>query len=124
MTRQDGRLISIDERGGVLFAAAPTDATLRWFLAALDELSQSTRGRPAPRILVDLRAVNPVPGMVEQTIIGEHLAQKLLHAHRVATLVAEGTKTGYSESVARRLGLELRVFTVETEAVEWLGSSV
>jgi len=124
MSRQDGLLVPIDERGGVLFAAAPADATLRWFLAALDELSQSTRSRPAPRILVDLRAVNPVPGMVEQTIVGEHLAQKLLHAHRVATLVAEGTKTGYSERVARRLGLELRVFTSETEAVEWLGSSV
>jgi hypothetical protein len=93
-------------------------------LTALDELSRSTKGRPAPDFLVDLRAVSPVPGMVEQTILGEHIAEKLVHARRVASLVAEGTKTGYSERVARRLGLELRVFTSETEALEWLGSSV
>ena len=112
----------IDERGGVLFVRAPTDATLRWLLAALDELSQSTKKRPVLGILVDLRVVSPVPGMVEQAIFGEHLAQKLLHARRVATLVAEGGKTGYSERVARRLGLELKVFTSETEALEWLES--
>jgi hypothetical protein len=113
----------LNERGGILFAPAPADAPLRWLLAAIDELAKSTKGRPAPDILVDLRAVSPVPGMVEQTIIGEHLAQQLVHARRVATLVAEGTKTGYSERVARRLGLELKVFTSEPEAVEWLKSS-
>ena len=107
---------------GFLRASAPAGASLRWLLAAIDELRQATIGRTAAKLLVDLRAVNPPPSAVEQSIIGEHVAHQLAHLHKLASLVAEGTRTGMSERVARSLHLDLHVFTSEPDAIRWLTS--
>ena len=107
---------------GFLMVAAPPEATLRWMLAAVDEVAQATGGRPALRLLLDMSAAVPAPGMVEQVILGEHAARQLGHLGKVASLVARGTKTELPELVARRLGLRLKVFTTESAAVKWLSS--
>jgi hypothetical protein len=112
----------IEDPGGFLRAAAPADATFRWMLAAIDEVAIKTASRRALRLLFDLSAIVPAPSVVAQTILGEHVARQLGHAEKVASLVAEGTRTGLSERVAQGLGLRLRVFTSETEAVDWLRS--
>jgi len=107
---------------GFLRATAPAGVTLRWLLAAVDELHQATIGRAGAKLLVDLRAINPPPSPVEQSILGEHVARQLAHLDKLASLVAEGTRTGMSERVARQLHLDLHVFTSEPDAVRWLTS--
>ena len=105
---------------GFTRTAAPADATLRWMLSAVDRLAQATNYLPTTRLLVDLTAVSTTPSEVEQAILGEHVARQFTHLEKVASLVASGTRTGISERVAQSLGLNLRVFTREADAVEWL----
>lgn len=54
----------------------------------------------------------------EQLIVGEHIAQKLLHVRRTASVVK--TATGNSVSVARRRGISMRSFKSEEAALAWL----
>lgn len=105
---------------GFFRATVPSHVTLQWLLAAVDHLEELTKHTERPRVLSDLSRVVQPPGRVEQAIFGEHLARKLSHCYKVASLVALGTRTGTSEQVAQRLNLALRVFTEEGEAIGWL----
>ena len=115
-------VVLAEDTRGFATAAAPPNVTFRWMLAAVDDVARATNGRRALRLLLDVSAVVPAPSMVAQTILGEHLARQFAHAQKVASLVAEGTKTGFSERVAQSLGLRFKVFTSEAEAVAWLTS--
>jgi hypothetical protein len=52
--------------------------------------------------------------------IGEAAAHQLKHLDRLASIVPAGQITRTSEKVARKQGLQLRVFTSMTEAIRWL----
>lgn len=115
-------LVVTTDPGGFTRATAPSRVSLQWMLAAVDHLVEITKGSESSRVLLDLSRVMQPPGLVEQAIIGEHLARKLSHCAKVASVVADGTRTGTSERVAHRLDLALRVFTGEREAIAWLRS--
>lgn len=117
-----GLLVMSDARG-FLRATVPDAVSLQWLLAAADHVEAVTRRTPQARVLLDLSKVQQPPGgIVEQTIVGEHIARHLAHCHRAASLVAAGTRTGITEQVARRLNLPLRVFVDEVDAIAWLTS--
>ncbi len=105
---------------GFLRLSCPATVDLRWLLGAIDQVHELTLRRPGTRVLADLSAVATPPGMTEQLLVGEHAARQLRHLHKLASLVAVGTRSGLSEQVARRLRLNLRVFTEESEALRWL----
>lgn len=107
------------DSGGFIRVSVPCDRSFQWMLAAVDRLKDVLDRGVRLRVLLDLSCVQP-PGLVEQAILGEHLARKLSHCDKVASLVSQGTRTGTSEQVAQRLNLALRVFTVEADAIAWL----
>lgn len=109
------------ERDGLLRVTLPPQLAFAGFLATIDFLRDVTRAQPRARLLLDLRAVDPPPGIVEQAIIGEHLAREMQHAWKLASVVAPGTRTGTTERVARGFRLDLRVFESEAEALRWIG---
>lgn len=115
-----GFVVTTDPTGFVR-ATVPSGSSFKWMLAAVDHLMEVMQGAVRSRVLLDLSRVQP-PGLVEQAILGEHLARKLSKCDKVASLVAHGTRTGASEHVAQRLNLSLRVFTDEREAIAWLTS--
>lgn len=70
--------------------------------------------------MVDLRKVLGRLRFTDQFFIGELVAKKLPHLVRLATLVASDPGSYNSETVARRQGVELRIFASEPEAIAWL----
>lgn len=121
MTGELAGFVVTTEPSGFIRATVPSESSFQWMLAAVDHLKERMEGAECARVLIDLSRVLP-PGLVEQAILGEHLARNLSHCVKVASLVAHGTRTGTSEHVAQRLNLALRVFTDEREAIGWLTS--
>lgn len=115
-----GLVITTDPRGFIR-ATVPSTRSFQWMLAAVEPLKVAIERGACSRALLDLSCVQP-PGVVEQAILGEHLARRLSQCEKVASVVAHGTRTGTSEQVAQRLNLALRVFTSETDAIAWLTS--
>lgn len=122
MNRPSAALVVVVDARGFLRATAPAVVTLQLLLAAVDYVEGMTKHTQGSRVLLDLSQVVRPPGMVEQTIFGEHLARHLAHCDKVASVVALGTRTGISEQVAQRLNLALRVFTDESDAIAWVTS--
>jgi hypothetical protein len=115
-------VLETDARG-FLRATVPDAVSLQWLLAAVDRVEAVTRQVPHSRVLLDLSQVLQAPGgLVEQTIVGEHIARHLAHCDKVASFVAQGTRSGITEQVAQRLNLALRVFVDEGPAIAWLTS--
>jgi hypothetical protein len=116
-------LVVVTDPRGFLRATVPDSVSLQWLLAAVDQVESVTRRTPHSRVLLDLSQVaRPPGGVVEQSIVGEHIARHLAHCRKVASLVAHGTRTGVTEQVAQRLNLPLRVFIDEGDAIAWLTS--
>lgn len=119
MSEAHPSLLLVPDRLGFLRATAPRGVSLRWLLGAIDDVRRASAQGNGARLLADLRDVDP-PSPVEQAIFGEHAARELPHIERLASLVAHGTRTGYSERVARALHLNVQTFTSEAEAIAWL----
>ena len=110
----------VADAAGFVRVICPPEAGLRWLLAAIDEVRTLTGRTRGLRILADLSHVETPPGATEQLLVGEHAARQLAHVERLASVVAVGTRSGLSEGVARKLRLNLKVFTSDAEAVRWL----
>jgi hypothetical protein len=113
-------VLLVPDDAGFVRVTCPPEVSLRWLLAAIDQVRAATERARGLRILVDLSAVASPPGRTEQLLVGEHVARQLAHVEKLASLVAPGTRSGLSEAVARRLRLNLRVFTSQAEAIGWL----
>lgn len=86
----------------------------------LRELAALTRRYGTRRLLVNLLDVVGTFGPQEQQAIGLLAHRYLAHLDKLASLVPPDKLTRVSETAARAQGLELRVFTQFTDAVEWL----
>lgn len=86
----------------------------------LRELAGLTRRFGTRRLLVNLLDVVGTFGPQEQQTIGLLAHRYLAHLDKLASLVPPDKLTRVSETAARAQGLELRVFTQFTDAVEWL----
>jgi hypothetical protein len=87
---------------------------------ALQEIAEKTRQHKDTRLLINLTDVVGTFDAEQQRAIGLLAFRYLSHLEKVASLVPPGKKTRVSEAVARAQGMELKVFTVLTEAVAWL----
>jgi hypothetical protein len=85
-----------------------------------------TRQRPAPRLLVDVRALGGDIGPVETLrLIDSYPADADSRARRVAVLETpeQALKHYFHETAARNRGRMLRHFTDTAAAVGWLGGT-
>lgn len=89
-------------------------------IPALVEMAQRTRERGDRRLLINLMDVVGTFGIEQQREIGLLAHRYLSHLERVASLVPPDKITHASELAAQSQGLQLRVFTELTEAIEWL----
>ncbi|HVE53293.1 MAG TPA: hypothetical protein VNB23_07885 [Ramlibacter sp.] len=107
---------------GPAFAVAEISA-LAFLDAAepvLRSIAEQTRLRGDRRLLINLIDVVGTFGPDEQRTIGLLAHQHLAHLQKVASLVPPEKLTRVSEAAARAQGMELRVFTGLTEAIDWL----
>lgn len=88
------------------------------------ELIQSMAGETAlwndKNLLVDLRDVDGRLEDAEQVFVGELVGHMLSHLNKMASVVPPDQITRNSERAAVQLGMQLRVFVDEAEAVAWL----
>jgi hypothetical protein len=86
----------------------------------LRQIEKRTRQHDDKRLLINLTDVVGTFGPEEQLAIARLATRYLAHLQRVASLVPEEKITRVSEQVARSAGMQLRVFTSFTDAVNWL----
>ncbi|HZY17726.1 MAG TPA: hypothetical protein VFE82_04550 [Ramlibacter sp.] len=101
----------------VVFDGAPELGPL---IRAFDRLQRSSQAWTSRCVLLDRRAMGPLPNLTVQALVGDQIASCLSHLRRIASLVGVGERTDHSETIARRRGVNLRVFENEEEAVHWL----
>lgn len=87
---------------------------------ALQEIAGHTRQWGDRRLLINLIDVVGTFGPEEQRAIGLLAYQYLSHLEKVASLVPPEKLTRLSEQAARAQGMELKVFTTLSDAVDWL----
>lgn len=87
---------------------------------ALHEIAERTRAHQDKRLLINLMDVVGTFGPDQQRDIGMLAHRYLSHLERVASLVPPDKITRVSEAAAQSQGLQLRVFTQLTDAIEWL----
>ncbi len=81
--------------------------------------SDTWEGRP---VLFDLRGVRTHFTPAEHAQIGKEVAASMVHVPRVASLVRPHRMTRTGEKVARRDGLDVRMFDLPEAVIDWLMS--
>jgi hypothetical protein len=87
---------------------------------ALREIAERTRQYQDQRLLINLMDVVGTFGPEQQRDLGLLAHRHLAHLQKVASLVPPDKLTRVSEAAARAQGMELRVFTELTDAIDWL----
>ena len=95
-------------------------AFLEIAVPALLEIAEHTRQHGDRRLLINLMDVVGTFGPEQQRDIGLLAHRYLAHLEKVASLVPPDKITRVSEAAAQAQGLQLRVFTELTEAIDWL----
>lgn len=97
------------------------DYSLADGLALFQRVAATARERGARLVLVDLVGlVGDIPDL-DRYDLGKEGAEILGHVERLAVVRAPGYRyTGFAVDVARNRGLNIRVFTDRSEAIEWL----
>jgi len=88
---------------------------------AVREIAERTRENQDRRLLINLIDVVGTFGPEQHHEIGLLAYRYLSHLEKVASLVAPDKITRVSEAAAQAQGLQLRVFTEISDAIEWLG---
>ena len=86
----------------------------------LREIVERTREHGDRRLLINLIDVVGTFGPEEQRELGILAHRALSHLEKVASLVPPDKITRVSEAEAQAQGLQLRVFTQLSDAIEWL----
>lgn len=111
---------TVEQRTGYAVIRVDGEPSLGQFLSFLSLVSVETLGWPVKRVLFDLRGVRSLTTFTEHYAIGEEVARQLGHLHRIASVVPADRITRASEKTARQAGVNLTVFTDETQAIAWL----
>lgn len=107
-----GGAMSVIEVTGLAFAEQAQEV--------VQAIEARTKENADRRLLVDLTDVVGTLGPAEHHTLGLLAARHLSHLERVASLVPEDKITRVSEAAAQKQGLQLKVFTQLTSAVNWL----
>ena len=100
--------------------AVSGEPTLDEFLALVGVIADDTPSWEHPALLFDLRGVRRVFSYAEQYRLGEETARSLYHLRGIASVVPEEWTTGLCARTANQNGGNVRVFTCELEALDWL----
>jgi hypothetical protein len=84
------------------------------------EIAAETADHGDKRLLIDLTDVVGTFDADTHRLLGELVHRHLSHLERIASLVPEDKITRVTEQAAQARGVQLRVFTELTVAVEWL----
>lgn len=87
---------------------------------ALHEIAEHTRAHHDKRLLINLMDVVGTFGPDQHREVGLLAHRYLSHLEKIASLVPPDKITRVSEAAAQSQGLQLRVFTQLTDAIEWL----
>lgn len=109
-----------EHRVGYSVVRVEGEPTLGEFLAFLQRIGRETADWPVKRVMFDLRGVRTLTTFTEHYAVGEESARQLRHLHRIASVVPADRITRASEKTAQRAGVNIRVFTGESEAIDWL----
>ncbi|TWO73119.1 STAS/SEC14 domain-containing protein [Caenimonas sedimenti] len=74
-------------------------------------------------LLVDLRRVESQFTEAEQAEVGREVAASLAHLRRIASVVPTHRLTRISERAAKQNGMDVCVFDVEDDAIDWLAAT-
>ena len=92
-----------------------TDAVLK-----LNEMRDEAEARNINRLLLDLRAMQMPPSEFTRYVSGEHLAKVLRPPIKVAAFAKPEIINHFAENTAVNRGAWFKIFTEETQAIEWL----
>lgn len=95
-------------------------ALIQNFVELVDTADAETVFWSDRNALFDLRGVSGELSPEEQVFLGELVGRNLSHLDRLASVVPAQRITRRSEGAAQQLGVQLRVFTGEAEARQWL----
>jgi hypothetical protein len=112
--------LRVSHRESYMSAKAEGPGSVQDFRLMLEAVSEETMRMSARRLLLDLRNVREQLKFMEHVVVSDLAVSLLNHMEKVASVVPEGRKKGTSEQAARMRGVALRVFTSESEAVDWL----
>lgn len=110
----------VEHREGYSTVQLAGEPSLGQFLSFVQLIAVETAGWPCKRVLFDLRGIRTLTSFTDHYAIGEETARQLRHLHRIASLVDDDRITRASEKTARRSGVNLIVFTDESQAIAWL----
>ena len=116
--------VEIDNGDDFMTAKVTGEASLAERFDVMDLPSDASLRLGTKRMLADLRQVKEDFKFTEHMSIGERPSAIPGHLQKVASIVPEDRRRGTSEQVAKRRGFCLRVFTSESEAVQWLRTCV
>ena len=88
----------------------------------LKKLELAIAGASSDRLVVDLSGLVGWLGLPERTAVGRLMATRLARMKKVALVIQAEKISGAVESEAQRNGLDLRLFPVYDDAVEWVVS--
>jgi len=112
--------VRVDEERGIIVVHSFGEVRFEDVASTARELERIFHKRGLNRTLVDAREQESLPSTTKIY----QLASGMLRGMRIALLVGDGfpTEAGmrFAETVARNTGLEWKLFTIETEAVDWL----
>lgn len=113
----------VAELNGFTSVQVEGDPSLDEFLRLVEVLGEQSRGWASDCALCDLRGVSTLKTYAEHYAVGQAVGRHLAHLRRVASVVPPDRITHTSEKTARGVGVNLRVFTSEGTAIEWLCGS-
>jgi hypothetical protein len=109
-----------DHRDAYSVVRVEGEPSLDEFLSFLQLMGSETAGWPTRRLMFDFRGVRTLKTFTDHYTVGEETARRLRHLDRIASVVPADRMTRASEAKAQQAGVNVRVFTSEADAIQWL----
>ncbi len=112
----------IFERDGYVEVVLKGPYTTAEFPWAYDQVVRAVEKRPAPRVLLNLLAIEGTPTLLERFLFGQTASLTLPRTLKLAAVATEPLldPQRFGEQVAQNRGAWVRAFGTVAEAVEWL----
>jgi hypothetical protein len=112
--------LSYFDGGAYLRAQVNGSPDLQEFLSLLHQVGVDSAAGAKELVLLDLQAVGKVYSFTEQFALGQEVARSMGHLRKLASVVPPHRLTRVSEKAANHSGANVRVFSSEAEAMQWL----
>jgi hypothetical protein len=113
--------VDVEGREWYLWVAARGTWKLADVLELIDLVGAEAHTQGLMRVVVDIRQVEGDPPEMDRFRAGEHAASVLGSRIRTAVIGRAESINRFAEGVAVQSGADMRVFSNEDEALEWVG---